>query len=381
MDNRLNEYYTDPLSFGPVNYASLQVFSPPYMTLPDAERIPLGYTVDGDGLVRFKLYYPNAESVAVHNAFFATELAKQGDFWTGKASYAPGFTPCWLMVDGSLTISQFLPLCFSSNRPMNFVDVPDGTCLRDIRDVPHGIVAEDFLKSSVTGLDERIRVYLPPAYFDEPERRFPALYLQHGIGENETVWTTQGRINFILDNLLSDGKIEPVVVAMCNGMMVTADEAESRLGGFSFHEFLTHDVIPHIQRRFRVEAGQEHRVMAGLSMGSIQTSRTALFDPDLFRAIGLFSGFLSDPLGCCNDHLTSEKLAAFKVSGAYLFRAIGNEDPFMPVFINDDGILSAAGISCNRRIYHGSHEWNVWRQCFVDFVQLVFGTDRPEAGR
>jgi enterochelin esterase-like enzyme len=373
--------YSDPLSFGPIHYASIQVSGVPRTALPAEERIPLGYTVEEDGTVRFQLHYPNAGKVTVHSPFSDTDLERRGEFWSGTARFRPGFTPVWLTVDGSLAISPYLPLCFSDNRPINFVNTPDGTDIRVVRDVPHGIVAEDFQRNSVTGLPECIRVYLPPTYFAEPERRFPVLYLQHGIGENETAWTTQGKINFVLDNLLAAGEIEPVIVVMCNGMLVTADETESRLGCGFFHEFLTHDVIPHIQRRFRVEADREHRVMAGLSMGSIQTSRTALFHPELFRAIGLFSGFLSDPLGGYNDHLAPERLAAFRDSGTYLFRIIGDEDPFMPVFVNDDGILAAAGIDCDRRIYHGNHEWNVWRRCFVDFVRLVFGTDRPEAGR
>ncbi|MCM1048424.1 MAG: alpha/beta hydrolase-fold protein [Clostridiales bacterium] len=376
MMNKLDEYYGNPLSFTPVNFATMQVPGSIRMTLPDAERAPLGYTVDDEGLVNFRFYYPNAKKVTVHNAFFATELQNENGFFTGKADWGTGFVSCWLMVDGSMVISQFLPLCFAENRPLNFVDIPDGTDIRMMQEVPHGVVADDFLKNSVTGLSERIRIYLPPMYFTEKERRFPVLYLQHGFSENETVWTNQGRINFVLDNLLAAGKIEPVIVVMCNGMMVTASKSESVTDCGHFHEFLIHDVMPHVEKRYRVVAEKENRVMAGFSMGSIQTSRTAFLNPDLFRAIGLFSGFLSDPLGEYNDHLTPEHITAFKESGTCMFRIIGNEDPFMPVFLHDDEIIATAGIGCERRIYHGNHEWNVWRQCFVDFMQFVFGSGK-----
>lgn len=372
----MNDIYENPVSFAPVNFAAIQMPGAICMTLPDAERAPLGYTADESGLVNFRFYYPNAKKVTVHNAFFATELEKENGFWTGKANWGTGFKTCWLMVDGSMVLSQFLPLCFAENRPLNFVDIPDGTDIRMMREVPHGIVADDFLKNSVTGLKERIRVYLPPMYFTETTRRFPVLYLQHGFGENETVWTNQGRMNFILDNLLAGDKIEPVVTVMCNGMMVAASENESVTNCGRFHEFLIRDVMPYVEVRYHVSAGRENRVMAGLSMGSIQTSRTSFFHPDLFRAVGLFSGFLSDPLGVHNDHLTQECMAAFRESGTYMFRSIGDEDPFMPVFLHDDEIAATAGIRCDRRIYHGTHDWNVWRQCFADFVQLVFGGRR-----
>ena len=371
-----NENYSNPLSFGPASFATIQMPASPRMTLPNAERAPLGYTVDEESMVCFKFYYPNAKKVTVNNAFFATELVNENGFWTGKADWGKGIFVCWLVVDGSMVISQFLPLCFSDNRPMNFVDIPDGDALCAVRDVPHGVVAEDYLKSAVTGQNEHIRVYLPPVYFTEPERRFPVLYLQHGIGENETAWTTQGRMNFMLDNLLADGEIKPFITVMCNGMLLTADEAETRTNCGFFHDFLTKNVIPHIEHRYRTFPDRENRVMAGLSMGSIQTSRTAFFHPQLFRVIGLFSGFLSDPLGGYNDHLTTERVAAFKAGGTTIFRAIGDEDPFMPVFLNDDGILASAGIDCDRRIYHGTHDWNVWRQCFVDFVKKTYAVKK-----
>lgn len=371
--NEMNEYYQNPISFTPVNFAAIQMAGTINMTLPDAERVPLGYVVDEDGLVNFRFYYPNAKKVTIHNAFFATELQNENGFWVGKANWGTGFMACWLMVDGSMVLSQFLPLCFAENRPLNFVDIPDGTDIRSMREVPHGVVADDFLKNTVTGSNERIRIYLPPMYFTETSRRFPVLYLQHGFSENETVWVNQGKMNFILDNLLAEGKIEPVIVVMCNGMMVTASEVESITNCGRFHEFLIQDVMPYVEGRYHVSSGRENRVMAGFSMGSIQTSRTSFFYPDLFRAVGLFSGFLTDPLGAYNDHLTQERMAAFKESGAYLFRSIGDEDPFMPVFLHDDEIAETAGMKCDRRIYHGNHDWNVWRQSFADFVQQVFG--------
>lgn len=372
MKPEMNEMFANPLSFQPVNFATIQMPSAPRMVLPDVERVPQGYTVDAEGLLHFCFYYPNAKTVSVRNVLFATVLHEENGFWVGEAEWGKGLVACCLVVDGSLTLSQFLPLCFSDNRPMNYVDIPDGSELRTIRNVPHGVVVQDFLKSHLTGNAERINIYLPPQYFTEPERRFPVLYLQHGIGENETAWVSQGRINFVLDNLLAAGKIVPFIAVMANGMQTEADEKESKLHCGFFHEFLLDDLMPYVESRYRVAVGRENHVMAGLSMGSIQTSRTAFLHPQLFRAIGLFSGFLSDFLGGYNEHLTPKHLAAFKASGTTIFRAMGDEDPFMQIFIANDSLLEQAGIPCDRRIYHGNHEWNVWRQCFVDFVEQTF---------
>lgn len=377
MYNSLNEYYTNPLYFTPLNFATIQVPGAPRMTLPNIERVPLGYTVDDEKIVKFKFYYPNAKSVAIHTMHSTTELENENGYWVGKFNFGTGFVMVWLTVDDSFTISQFLPLSYSDNRVMNYIDIPDGTNVRSITDVPHGTITQEFLRNCVTGCMERVSMYLPPMYFEEENRRFPVLFLQHGFSENETSWLYQGKVNFVLDNLISEGKAEPMIVVMCNGMLITADEKESKTGCGLFQEYLINDVIPYISSRYRVAEGRENCAMAGLSMGSIQTSRTALYYPELFHAIGLFSGFLSDPLGGgYNDHLAPENLEKFKTSDSYFFRAIGDEDSYMPVFKNDDEIIRKCGIICDRRIYQGAHEWNVWRQCFVDFVQLIFGKGR-----
>ncbi len=372
MKNLSDDCFADPLSFSPVNFSPIQAPTTAFHVLADENRIPPGVTVDTDGTVCFCLWYPHAKKVEIHTPSLELALNRQGDFWTGSAALQPGFSPVSLFVDDSLVLSPYLPLCFSSNRPYNFVDVTDENALTSPQKVPHGVVAEDFLSNSVTGKLERIRLYLPPAYFSCPTRRFPVLYLQHGHGENETSWTTQGKLNVILDNLLATNRVAPMIVVMCSGMMTIAEETESRLLFERFPEFLLRDVIPHVENRYRAASGKSSRAIAGLSMGSVQSSIASLTHQDLFCAVGLFSGFLSNPLSGENGHLSPKNLAAFKESGIYLFRAIGDKDPFLPTFLADDDLLKTAGIPNDRRIYPGDHEWNVWRQCLVDFTAHLF---------
>ena len=94
--------------------------------------------------------------------------------------------------------------------------------------------------------------------------------------------------------------------------------------------------------------------------------------PELFRYTGLFSGFVQDPLAGYSNHLTPQKLAAYKDRFKVYFRGIGDQDPYMPNFLSDDDLLTEYGIKCERHIYRGGHLWKVWQHCFHDFYQLLF---------
>ena len=164
-----------------------------------------------------------------------------------------------------------------------------------IKDVPHGSVRREYFYSSVTGEWESCTVYTPAAYEEETDKTFPVLYLQHGHGENETGWTTAGKLQFILDNLIAEGKAVPFAVVMCNGMVQTVTEDGRRIVDFMLLEpQLLTDVIPFVEKKFRIGGSRERRAMAGLSMGSLQTSIIGFTHPEYFCALGVFSGFVTD---------------------------------------------------------------------------------------
>ena len=248
-----------------------------------------------------------------------------------------------------------------------------------LRDVPHGAVHEELFFSGVTGEWERCLIYTPPVSWTA-EDPLPVLYLQHGHGENEIGWIAQGKVGILLDNLLAEGKIVPFAVVMNNGMVQKKDPGAA--GGHVvdhrlLEPMLLQDVIPFLEAKYHVGGSRTKRGMAGLSMGSMQTSRMVCRHPELFSEVGIFSGFLHDWISTdedANAHLTAlQGGSAFRNQFHTFFRAMGEHDPFYQKFIEDDRLLAACGVPTTRKIYpEGIHDWNVWRRCLYDFAQMIF---------
>src|SRR5262249_18309939 len=140
-------------------------------------------------------------------------------------------------------------------------------------------------------------VYTPPDYDTNPSRRYPVLYLQHGAGEDERGWSTQGRMNFILDNLISAGKARPMIVVMDKGYAERPGEPPAKGipgKGSAFEDVVLKDLIPMIDATYRAVARREQRAIAGLSMGGGQALQIGLGHLDTFAYIGSFSGALFD---------------------------------------------------------------------------------------
>ena len=180
-------------------------------------------------------------------------------------------------------------------------------------------------------------------------------------------------MNSIADNLIAAGQATATIVVMCNGMTDFEGENGVELSyAEAFPHMLLEEVIPYIEGRYPTLTDAEHRAMAGLSIGSIQTSIITLNHPERFSHVGVFSGFVQDPLAGYSNHLTPEKLDRYRNAFKLYFRAIGDQDSFLPHFRSDDELLAKHGVAGERRIYPGGHEWKVWQHCFYDFYQLLF---------
>ncbi|MCM1124414.1 MAG: alpha/beta hydrolase-fold protein [Eubacterium sp.] len=366
-------YYSDWISFAPKLAPATD--GEVALDRPAKEILPQPYTVMPDGKVRFCLSYPNAEKVALRDYRQEYELEKQDGFWCGEFAMGDGFIALSVLIDGSDVISQFLPVGYGGNRIINYVEIPEKDFSFLPMQCPHGSVVSEYLESEALGVMERVMVYLPAEYRSQPEKKYPVLYLQHGHGENEVCWVSQGRMNFIYDNLIYEKKAVPTIVVMANGMVYEEDEKHRVLQFRKFTEFLVKELIPYVDGRYRTIADKEHRAMAGLSMGSLQTSITTFEHSELFSYVGVFSGFVQDAISGDQSHLTAENLENFKENIKLFFRAMGEEDIFYEFFKADDAFVQNHNLLCKRKVYDGNHEWKVWRRCLYDFAQMIFKED------
>lgn len=182
-------------------------------------------------------------------------------------------------------------------------------------------------------------------------------------------------MNFIYDNLVHQRKAVPAIVVMANGMIYEESGDKRELKYRDMSAFVKEELIPYVENKYRTYGDKEHRAMAGLSMGSLQTSITAFEHSELFSYVGVFSGFVQDILTLNQSHLTEKNKESFRENNKLFFRGIGAEDRFIDFFKSDDEFLEKSKIKCERKIYKGDHEWKVWRRCLYDFAQLIFRED------
>lgn len=371
---------------------------------PAGEPQPVTQDKEGNVWVNIRADHASRVAMRIYEEEYPFEKGDDG-IWHLKYPFRDGIVYVQLLIDGMEVMTPYLPVCYGYSRPYNCImleeteeryDVPEGESgaaelagtvdFYRLKDVPHGAVRREYYFSSVTGEWESALVYTPPGYDENTDRVYPVLYLQHGHGENEMGWTAAGKVNFILDNLIAEGKAVPFLVIMNNGMVQTAAGERRRVVDHTlFSELLMKDIIPWAQSRFRIGEGKEYRAMAGLSMGSIQTAVTTFTYPEYFSYVGIFSGFLHDFIQghgqmdmirrgpSENAHLKAlDDPEKFRKDFRVFFRGIGKSDPFLDYFTEDEKLLEEKGVSCVKKMYEGAHDWNVWRRCIRDFAQLIF---------
>ncbi len=341
--------------------------------------VPAGVRVRPDGSVDVTMMAIGADSVEAGNESGWITLCDSGEgIWTGTLNYeTPGFKRIVFRVNGHEVLNPLAPITFGDNRAVNYVDIPDPDCETVLlKDVPHGTVAREFYLSSVTGETESCLVYTPPGYHKSPDERYPVLYLQHGGGENETAWVYQGKVNFILDNLIAEERACPLIIVMNSGMVQRRIDGEWELDSDLLQELLIRDCIPFIESRYRVLPGAENRACAGLSMGSLQTGRMVMEYPGVYAYAGMFTGFLAPRHGGVirpQPYLSAlDNAEEFNRNMKLFFRAMGNEEPSIPLFKEESELCDAKGIRYVARTYPGRHEWRVWRRAVSDFLELIF---------
>jgi enterochelin esterase-like enzyme len=343
--------------------------------------------IHDDLRVTFRLRAPEAKKVQVQGGDglgkgpFNMERGDNGVWSVTTPPVVPGFHYYWLVVDGVSVNDPASETFFGYNKPTSGIEVPlKGVDFYQAKDVPHGEVRARWYPSAVTGQHRRAHIYTPPDYDTKPGARYPVLYLQHGAGEDERGWSTQGRMNFIMDNLIAAGKARPMIVVMEKGYATKAGTQPAPMGkkGFggpsAFGDVVISDLVPLIDATYRTRADREHRAIAGLSMGGGQALQIGLTNLDKFAYIAGFSAaaFKFDAKtsygGVFND------ATAFNQKVRLFYLHAGTEEAqFIKTAKNMTGALATAGVKSVFVESPGTaHEWQTWRNALYDFAPRLF---------
>jgi enterochelin esterase-like enzyme len=271
----------------------------------------------------------------------------------GEISYVtPGFHYYDFQVNGISTLNPN-ERAYINTGCISGVEIPDPDLdFYDIKDVPHGTIRMQIYYSTVTKKYRKCFIYLPPAYDTKSTEKYPVLFLQHGMNETQYSWHMQGKANFILDNLIAEGKALPMIVVMDNGMTIN-----------DYSSLVVNDLIPFLEKNYKVKTDRRSMAAAGLSMGSYQATGLGIVNIDKFAYLAAFCGGCNAVLMPIRD-LVNDSIEVF-------FNGYGITDE-LNLGQNFETSLNRFRINHVNAVYPGGHEWQVWRKCLRDFARLLF---------
>ena len=348
--------------------------------------------VHEDGRVTFRFLAPKAEKVFVQCGDMELEKGQlpltksEKGLWEGTTGKNPsGAYRYNFNVDSGIAIDPDNTSTSQSNLRVSSVVYIPGSPLFDRRDVPHGAVSEIFYRSKVLDMDRRMTVYTPPGYPNGQEK-YPVLYLIHGNSDSDEGWISVGRANFILDNLIADGKAKPMILVLPDGHQgpmspnsLKGDERHATVD--RFRRELETDIRPYVEANYKVATDPAHRALAGLSMGGAQTLHAGLLNLKDYSYLGVFSsgaigivGFLDRPAG--NDLFTYHpELLTNPPNSDHVklfWFGIGKQDFLLSTSNKTVEKLKEAGYPVEYKITEGAHRWVVWRDYLAEFAPRLF---------
>lgn len=348
--------------------------------------------VHEDGRVTVRLYAPEAEEVELTFALAGEGEVRRSQregvwsFTVGPVD--PGVYSYGFRVDGTLTVDPVNPWFKLYGVMRNLVEVPaDPPAPYARRSVPHGTVRIHHYRSEVLEEERRLRVYTPPEYELHPERRYPVLYLLHGSGDTERAWTETGRAHLVADNLLAAGEAKPAIIVMPHGHAVRDDSRDGVASGVenqrAYERELTEQVMPWIERRYRVKEGPGNTAIAGLSMGGGQSLAIGLRNPERFGWVGAFSSaiYASDaealaeryPEVAMDPEGVNERLRL-------LWIACGRDDFLLEQNQRFIGWLEEQQVEHEYYSTPGGHGWYNWRLYLSRFLPRLFREEDATGG-
>jgi len=352
--------------------------------------------VENNGLVTIRMKAPNAKQVSFHSWEYRKEenepehfLEKndKGVWQTVLGPVDPGTYLFTMRVDGQLRLLPGAKIAggLFSKRAKNIMEIPnrDGTPFFDQKSsAPSGTVSWFFFPSDHINTERRVHVYTPPEYHLNVNKKYPVLFLFHGSGDNDSGWIQNGRANIILDKLIAEGKIKPMIVVMPNGSIgkkeVPLLEGESdrehylRVSQQVFAPHIVEEVLPEVEARFRIEDSPTQRYLAGLSMGGTQAFDVFEQNINLFNFIGIFSkGEPRNPKKKYPAFFKNSKKINDTVDLLYL--ACGQEDFIVQYSTALHRDLVKMEIDHEWIFTEGDdHTWDVWRKYLRDFLIRIY---------
>ncbi len=338
--------------------------------------------VAADRRVTFRLRAPEARAVSVSGQWAKEKIALTKDadgVWS--AVTGPVEAGVWeysLSVDGVTMIDPANPQVKPQRSPRTSILEVPGTppLVTEFQDVPHGAIHVHQYRSRATGGLRRVHVYTPPGY-EKGATRYPVMFLFHGMGDNDAAWSVHGRAPFIVDNLLAQKKARPMVVVMTDGHPVPL-EARSQAEMMTyfkentpaFQRDLLEEVLPLVERTYRVRTDAGSRAVVGLSMGGHQALTVGLTNPDKFAWVGAFSAAAPG-----KEELTLDP-KALKGKVRWLWIGCGKEDFLLKRNEAFVAALAEQGIAHEWRLTDGGHSWPIWRQYLAEVVPALFAPGR-----
>jgi enterochelin esterase-like enzyme len=336
--------------------------------------------IDKERRAYFRVVAPTANSVQVDICGKKYDMRRdQKGVWCAVTDpLVVGFHYYFINIGGVNVIDPATETFFGCNREAGGIEIPEGdegNYYRPQQGVAHGQVRSLYYYANATQEWRHAMVYTPAEY-EKGKKRYPVLYLQHGMGEDETGWSKQGHMQHIMDNLIASGEAKPMIVVMESGDVKAPFRGGDNRQGFSeygasFYKVMTQDLISTIDSQFRTLTDRDHRAMAGLSWGGHQTFDLVLNNMDKFAWMGAFSGaiFGLDVKTAYNGIFSRPDEFNKKIH--YLYLSCGSEENFGTEALVKN--LREAGIKADFYVSPGTHhEWLTWRRCFRQFVPHLF---------
>jgi enterochelin esterase-like enzyme len=323
----------------------------------------------------FRVAAPDAKNVKLQlGGNHDMKKDDKGIWWYTTDPLVVGFHYYAIVIDGVPVMDRGSEAYFGSNWESSGIEIPEGPegdYYRFNKNIPHGQIRSILYWSEVNGIERHVNVYVPAEYELNTSKKYPVLYLVHGWGEDENGWSVQGHLENIMDGLTASGKAVPMIIVMPSGDIKTNSDVRKASGNIT--DIFIKDLIPFIDKTFRTYTDREHRAMAGLSRGGMQTTSTVFANMDKFAWMGTFSGFFfrGDDIVGTGFNGVFKDAAAFDRQMKLLFISTGTEENTPKASVDalkDHGIKNL--------VYYESqgtaHEWLTWRRALNDFAPRLF---------